>query len=68
MMRKNQARPLKSLAAALAAAVLFPAVAMAAGDSKTAEPVKLADAAGLIRDPDMAAARMSDVLRIHGVG
>ena len=40
----NQARSMKSLAAVLTALVLFPAVAMAAGDSKTAEPVKLADA------------------------
>ncbi len=31
------------------------------------EAFKLADAAGLIRDPDMAAARLSAVLRIHGV-
>ena len=31
------------------------------------EAFKLADAAGLIRDPDMAASRMNDVLRIHGV-
>jgi hypothetical protein len=28
---------------------------------------KLADAAGLLRDPDAAAARMRDVLRVHGV-
>ena len=32
------------------------------------EAFKLADAAGLIRDPDLAAARMTDVLRTHGVG
>jgi hypothetical protein len=31
------------------------------------EAFKLADAAGLIRDPDMAATRMNDVLHIHGV-
>ena len=31
------------------------------------EAFRLADAAGLIRDPDMAASRMNDVLRIHGV-
>jgi hypothetical protein len=31
------------------------------------EAFKLADAAGLIRDPDLAASRMSDVLRVHGV-
>ena len=31
------------------------------------EAFKLADAAGLIRDPDMAATRMNDVLRVHGV-
>ena len=31
------------------------------------ESFKLADAAGLIRDPDLAASRMNDVLRIHGV-
>jgi hypothetical protein len=31
------------------------------------EAFKLADAAGLIRDPDMAVTRMNDVLRIHGV-
>jgi hypothetical protein len=35
---------MKSLAAALTALVVFPAVAMAAGNSKVAEPVKLADA------------------------
>ena len=40
MIRSNLAKPMKSLAAALAALVLFPALAMA----KTAEPVKLADA------------------------
>jgi hypothetical protein len=28
---------------------------------------KLADAAGLIRDPDLAAARLNDVMRTHGV-
>ena len=38
MMRRNQARLMKSMLAAL---VLFPALAMAA--DKTAEPVKLAD-------------------------
>lgn len=32
------------------------------------EAFKLADAAGLIRDPDLAASRMNDVLRTHGVG
>jgi hypothetical protein len=31
------------------------------------EAFRLADAAGLIRDPDMAASRLNDVLRIHGV-
>lgn len=31
------------------------------------EAFKLADAAGLIRDPDLAASRMNDVLLIHGV-
>jgi hypothetical protein len=31
------------------------------------EAFKLADAAGLIRDPDLAAARLNDVLRTHGV-
>jgi hypothetical protein len=31
------------------------------------EAFKLADAAGLIRDPDLAAARLNTVLRIHGV-
>lgn len=31
------------------------------------EAFKLADAAGLISDPDMAASRMNDVLRIYGV-
>jgi Protein of unknown function (DUF993) len=30
------------------------------------EAFKLADAAGLIRDPDMAAARLRTVLQIHG--
>jgi hypothetical protein len=30
------------------------------------EAFKLADAAGLIRDPDMAAARLGAVLHIHG--
>ncbi len=44
MMRRNQARRMSSLAAALTALVLLPAMAMAAEDSKTAEPVKLADA------------------------
>jgi hypothetical protein len=29
---------------------------------------KLADAAGLIRDPDLAASRLTDVMRTHGVG
>jgi hypothetical protein len=43
MIRRNQARPMKSLAAALAAVVLFPAIAMAANDSKSAGPVRLAD-------------------------
>jgi Protein of unknown function (DUF993) len=32
------------------------------------EAFKLADAAGLICDPDMAAARLGTVLRLHGVG
>jgi Protein of unknown function (DUF993) len=32
-----------------------------------AEAFKLADAAGLIRDPDLAAARLTDVMRVHGV-
>jgi Protein of unknown function (DUF993) len=32
------------------------------------EAFKLADAAGLIRDPDLAAARLGTVLRLHGVG
>ena len=32
-----------------------------------AQTFKLADAAGLLRDPDAAAARMRDVLRVHGV-
>jgi len=31
------------------------------------EAFKLADAAGLIRDPDLAAARLKDVMRTHGV-
>ena len=31
------------------------------------EAFKLADAAGLIRDPDLAAARLADVMRVHGV-
>ena len=31
------------------------------------EAFKLADAAGLIRDPDLAVARLTDVLRTHGV-
>jgi hypothetical protein len=31
------------------------------------EAFKLADAAGLIRDPDLAAARLNDVMRTHGV-
>jgi Protein of unknown function (DUF993) len=31
------------------------------------EAFKLADAAGLIRDPELAASRLGDVLRIHGV-
>ncbi len=31
------------------------------------EAFKLADAAGLIRDPDLAASRLGDVLRVHGV-
>jgi uncharacterized protein DUF993 len=31
------------------------------------EAFKLADAAGLIRDPDLAAARLTDVMRTHGV-
>jgi hypothetical protein len=31
------------------------------------EAFKLADAAGLIRDPDLAAARLGTVLRLHGV-
>jgi hypothetical protein len=29
---------------------------------------RLADAAGLIRDPDLAASRLTDVMRTHGVG
>jgi hypothetical protein len=32
------------------------------------EAFKLADAAGLIRDPDLAAARLGTILRSHGVG
>jgi hypothetical protein len=32
-----------------------------------AEAFKHADAAGLIRDPDLAAARLTDVMRVHGV-
>jgi hypothetical protein len=31
------------------------------------EAFRLADAAGLIRDPDLAASRLGDVLRVHGV-
>jgi hypothetical protein len=31
------------------------------------EAFKLADAAGLIRDPDLAASRLNDVMRVHGV-
>ena len=31
------------------------------------EAFKLADAAGLIRDPELAASRLGDVLRVHGV-
>jgi hypothetical protein len=31
------------------------------------EAFKLADAAGLIRDPDIAVARLNDVMRMHGV-
>jgi hypothetical protein len=31
------------------------------------EAFKLADAAGLIRDPDLAAARLTDVMRVHGI-
>jgi len=31
------------------------------------EAFRLADAAGLIRDPDLAAARLKDVMRTHGV-
>jgi hypothetical protein len=31
------------------------------------EAFKLADAAGLIRDPDLAASRLNDVMRTHGV-
>ena len=44
MTRRNHARSMKSLVAALTAIVLFPAVAMAAGDSQAAEPVRLAEA------------------------
>jgi hypothetical protein len=44
MIRSKEARKMKSLVAALTAVVLFPAVAMAADRSKTAEPVKLGDA------------------------
>jgi len=44
MNRRTHTKPIKSLAALLAAAVLFPAVAMAAGEPQGAEPVKLADA------------------------
>ena len=32
-----------------------------------ADIVRLADAAGLIRDPDMAAQRLTAVLRTHGL-
>jgi len=32
-----------------------------------AQTFRLADAAGLLRDPDIAAARMRNVLRVHGV-
>ncbi len=42
MIRKHEA--MKSLAAALAALVVFPAVAMAKGNADTAAPVKLEDA------------------------
>ena len=45
MTRRNLARPIKSLAAALTALVVFPAVAMAADSSRRAEPVELDDAA-----------------------
>ncbi len=45
MIRRKQASPVRSLAAALAALFVFPAVAMAAGNSTAAEPVKLGDAA-----------------------
>jgi Protein of unknown function (DUF993) len=31
------------------------------------EAFKLADAAGLIRDPDLATARLADVMRVHGI-
>ncbi len=31
------------------------------------EAFRLADAAGLLRDPDLAASRLNDVLRVHGV-
>jgi hypothetical protein len=44
MIRRKQASPIRSVAGALAALFVFPAVAMAAGNSKTAEPVKLQDA------------------------
>ncbi len=44
MIRRKQARLMKSLAAALTALILSPALAMAADESATAEPVKLADA------------------------
>ncbi len=33
-----------------------------------AELFRLADAAGLLRDPDMAASRMKGVLAVHGIG
>lgn len=33
-----------------------------------AELFRLADAAGLLRDPDIAASRMNDVLAVHGIG
>jgi hypothetical protein len=32
-----------------------------------AEPFRLADAAGLLRDPELAAARMRKVRAVHGV-
>jgi hypothetical protein len=35
--------------------------------SHLAELFRLADAAGLLRDPDMAASRMATVLAMHGV-